>query len=242
MTKLASRKIPSTPSLSQNQALPIISADFQMRFFLTSLVSYHLQTPGMVYHNARNINTRDYFSLSLTCRSLNNAATTMLYQTYIHNYYHVSSTKFISTLIAKPAPAKLVKEVEEVGSDIGTWHKNCKVARRYRNSYSVESMRSILTNLEIPKPMPTTLSSTMIMIFITIWNQHLSCFSHQPFRDSHLNSTPGLKGSKWLDGLFALREPHAALLPLLYSAQSIGYGKMHAFNTLSTISQNSGYP
>jgi len=75
----------------------------------------------------------------------------MLYQTYIYNYYHVSSTKFISTLIAKPAPAKLVKEVEEVGSDIGTWHKNCKVARRYRNSYSVESMRSILTNLEIPQ-------------------------------------------------------------------------------------------
>ena len=46
MTKLASRRLPSTPSLSQNQALPIISADFQMRFFLTSLVSYHLQTPG----------------------------------------------------------------------------------------------------------------------------------------------------------------------------------------------------
>ena len=167
----------------------------------------------------------------------------MLYQKYIHNYDHVSSAKFITTLIAKPALAKLVKEVKEVGSYIGAWHRNHRVARRYRNSYSVESMRSIFTNLEIPRAgaynalfdddqdLYHNLESALILL-LTPNIERLS-----------LNSTPGLIGTKWPDGPFALREPHAALLPLLCAAQCIGYGKVHAFNNLTKLMLSmSGFP
>jgi len=247
-SKFAQSRLPKHPRSQAGQSRAHISglpAEILLRIFGFIPPSegrpfHHRFNPLATWGVPRRAATRDYLSLALTCRAFTPAATSLLYQKYDHNWDHKTSTPFIERLIAKPELAALVKDVKEVGSiryHIGTHHS---VELRNRNAPSVEAMTSAITRLDIPQAnaynalfqndqdLYTSLE-TALLVFLTPNVEKLS-----------LNCCPGLQKAFRARGdrRWALRQPQAALLPLLYAARGIPYGQVHSFKNLRRLKLN----
>ncbi|KAH6878556.1 hypothetical protein BKA58DRAFT_97731 [Alternaria rosae] len=185
----------------------------------------------------------DYASIALTCRSLNRAATTMMYRDYNHCYDHNPSTRFISSLITNPALGSLVKEMKEVG------HEGYNVTRssylmkpRARSFQSIQMIYSKIETLDIPEGEEYTalvrkgedafsaLESALILYLTS--NIEVVALNDCPEAGVEQRSQEIILPETSHDQ----RQPQAALLPIICAGRGISYGRVHQFTRLRRLS------
>lgn len=185
----------------------------------------------------------DYASIALTCRSLNRAATTMMYRNYNHCYDHDPSTRFIRSLITNPALGPLVKEMKEVGHDGYNVTRSFEPMKpRARSSQTTQMICSKIETLDIPKGEEYTAlfrkgedaSSALESALILYLTPNIEVVA--------LNDCPEARVEQRSQEIilpetsYVQRQPQAALLPVIYAGRGIPYGRVHQFTRLRRLS------
>lgn len=181
---------------------------------------------------------RDYAGLALTCRSLNRAATTMLYERYVYGYFEQQSTRFIESLITKPALPLLVKEMKEIGSKEFAFLAH-EFKPRVRSAQSLQAIQSTIKALGLPQEerYVSLLREGESMDALHELDSWLILCLTPNVESIALNFCPGARSTRSRGRLsaFVRRQPHAALMPLVYAGRGIPYGRVHQFARLHSL-------
>lgn len=185
----------------------------------------------------------DYASIALTCRSLNRAATTMVYRDYNHCYDHDPSTRFISSLITNPALGSLVKEMKEVGHEgYNVTRSSYSIKPRARSFQSIQMICSKIETLDIPKGEEYTALFRKGEDAFSALESALILYLTPNIEVVALNDCPEVRVEQRSQEIIlpetshVQRQPQAALLPIIYAGRGIPYGRVHQSTRLRRLS------
>lgn len=169
----------------------------------------------------------DYRSVSLVCRQLNRAATSVIYAHYAHDSTRTSSAPFIATLFRQPRLASLVHSVKEI-----TVARN-KFEPFERSAGDTESLIPVIRHLDFPdkdhmvllcRSGKDCICNVEAALILAMTPNIQTLALHPMVQDTSMTNLPSVASVSWN--------------MLLAIAQGLAFGLAHRFEHLRVLKLN----